>query len=501
MFYTKNRLAAFAYILLTLSLLAYPAPSATAAPRTPSTIAYVQGIGWDAIRLVEANGTNDRLLWSHGQSDPNDSAGFDPGQFNVLSLAWRPDGTEVAFASTHDRWCSLNLSDIFAVQADGQKYRRLTEAPACAALSSYAKGTVKIPVQNPYSSQFELSIYFQGAPAMQQIAIPPRTSRVVTFANVADLGVGVLQRAILVSLVDGKARAYGEETAVDVQAGGVVETAELMLDYPTLSVRMMHSPSWQRDGASLGYLLSYTSLYAINPNPNPLTEGELLVTGGYLPGLLSYAEHLRWGPTPEREDQLLYVGKDELANKGIYLVTVGSDSVGKRLIVAQFGKEDFLDLQWLPDGSGFLYALQEPATEVGGLAVKANLYTYSFATGRVTQLTDLPTAHFAGRFTIAPDGTQIVFERASGWGVDFITEELVDPDLWIMNRDGSNLRLLIENGRAPVWRDAMSLISAPSPTPGLSPTPQPQPTSAPSPTPEPSQFTTHIYLPVISQRR
>lgn len=80
-------------------------------------IAYVSADSWDEIRLINADGSGDRLLWSHGQTDPGDAADT-RGIYNVLSLAWRPDGSEVAFASTHEMWCSLNTSDIFSIRTD-----------------------------------------------------------------------------------------------------------------------------------------------------------------------------------------------------------------------------------------------------------------------------------------------------------------------------------------------------------------------------------------------
>ena len=131
----------------TASPIAAPSTLASAAAQSPSadpapslaplhdTIAYVGGSGADAIRLIDPAGRNDRALWTHGYDDPSNV-------YDVWSLAWNPDAAEVAFASTHENWCSINASDVFVVSADGSEYRRVTQAPACAELADHPKGAV-----------------------------------------------------------------------------------------------------------------------------------------------------------------------------------------------------------------------------------------------------------------------------------------------------------------------------------------------------------------------
>ena len=404
------------------------------------SIAYVSADSWDEIRLIKDDGTGDRLLWSHGMDDPGDLA--DPrGIYNVSSLAWRPDSSELAFASTHEMWCSLNTSDIFAIGASGGGYRRVTQAPACPALDDYPKGTVRIPLENPYGSQFETIIYFQGAPAAQEVSLPPNGSGVITFENVADLGNGVMQRAILINPgIGGQDREFGEEAVVDVQSGQTVQTPQLTLDYPNISRRLMMSPTWRHDGTKLGYVFLDNGLYSIDPQPAPLQQGELLAT-------LYTADQVAYGPTPERSDQLLYVGEEGLES-GIYLTSEGSAAAGELLVSKDYIYEDVLGLAWLPDGSGFVYSLKGPTPE-SEFITKANIYLYSFATEQVTPLTDFSSSEYAGRLSVSPDGQQLVFERATLWSA--LTGELVEPELWVMNRDGSEMRLLVENGRAPAW--------------------------------------------------
>ncbi len=56
---------------------------------------------------------------------------------------------------------------------------------------------------------------------------------------------------------------------------------------------------------------------------------------------------------------------------------------------------------------------------------------------------------FAGQLAVSGDGTRIVFERATD--LDDVGGGPTDPDLWVVHRDGSGLRLLVEDAYAPAW--------------------------------------------------
>ena len=51
-----------------------------------------------------------------------------------------------------------------------------------------------------------------------------------------------------------------------------------------------------------------------------------------------------------------------------------------------------------------------------------------------------------GQVAVSPDGQHFVFERAAE--MDAKTSAIVDPDLWLVNRDGSGLQLFVENAYA-----------------------------------------------------
>lgn len=387
------------------------------------TIAYVRD---DEIRLIEPDGHNDRRLWTHGLADPNDV-------YDITGLAWRPDAAELAFASSHENWCSLNHSDLFAVAADGSNYRRITESPSCSSLAGHPQGTVQIPVQNSsiLGDSFVGFVYFQGAGSAQQVSLPPGGSTVLTFNNVADLG----DFPQVATMIVGENREISFATAIDVLAGQSV-TAGTMDVYVPSGFWEVRAPTWRSDGSKVGYVLNFASLRQISPTPTPLDFGEELQTDES--AMPDFANLLDWGPAT-RPNDLLYVGNAVFDSEGVYLVEAGAATAGEKLVSYEV-YEDIRGLAWLPDGSGFIYSVEESEFFE---SVRANLFSYTFATRQVKRLTNFED-EFAGILSVSPDGQRIVFERSTA-------EEDGETDLWIINRDGTGLELLVANGRAPAW--------------------------------------------------
>ena len=393
------------------------------------SIAYVNAATGDEIRLIQPDGSGNRRLWAHGLADPN-------SVYQVASLAWRPNAAEIAFASTHENWCSINDSDVFAIAADGSNYRRITQAPACARLAAYPKGTVRVPVENAsiFGDSFAGFVYFQGAPSILPLTLPPGESTVLTFNNVADFGSGFLQVA---TMIVPPYRAIAFETAIDVVAGQTVTTDEMGVYVPDIFWEARY-PTWRSDGSSIGYVLNFASLFRLPPNPSPLALGtELQTEPANMP---DFVDHLAWGP-PSRANQLLYVGNTAFDSEAIYLLPEGASGAGQKLLSYEVW-EQVRSLAWLPDGSGFIFTVEESNDSFE--SVRANVFEYTFATQQVKRLTNYSNL-FAGQVSVSPDGTQIVFDRATAKEPD------APADLWIMNRNGSGQRLLVANGRAPAW--------------------------------------------------
>jgi Tol biopolymer transport system component len=393
-------------------------PNPPAAPSN-ATIAYARG---GEIRLVEADGSNDHSLWTVPRPDL---------PYTVTGLAWKPDATEIAFSSDHEEATSFYGRDIYAVSSDGSRLRKLTNGPTLEGLTSLPKGSVTLTVQNNTSDGGPWFVYVMGASQPQMITLGLGESARLTFNDVADLGSGI-QPAVAINGTD---RWFGVAGA-DVQSGRSAD-AGLLTITPFGGVPHFGAdvPAWRSDGSGLAYLESpICQLDALPANPPAGTTGTAALPEGVFESTCGFD----LGPAPIA-DQLLVVDDGDYSTNGethIYRTTQGSGSRGT-LVGTLTDYVRLVDIHWLPDGSGFIVA------RTGGLLDESvNLYEYSLTDGSVHQITAF-TENPARRFSIAPDGRNIVFERASS---------LDGPsDLWIMARDGSGQRLLVANAGYPSW--------------------------------------------------
>lgn len=417
--------AALVAVPLVLLLLAGVLSPAAARPDA-GVIAYVDDVTLDEIRLIGPDGDNNRLLWEHGVPDANNI-------FNIWNLAWKPDGSELAFASSHEGWCSINRGDIFAINAAGANYRRVTESPACDALAAYPGGTVEVPVENNTIFAQSGFVYFQGAPTLMPVNLPPFSSITLTFTDVADFGANFMQVA---TVIVGDNRSPDIATAVDVVAGDTVTAAALDFFHPDIYWQV-YSPTWRSDGGRIGYVITFNGLRSIIPDPSPLDFGDPLQTDQQ--AMPTFVDSVAWGPASQA-DKLLYVGNEIGVSEAVYLLTAGDASAGQPLVTLAY-YENIRGVAWLPDGSGFIYSAEESESLS---PVRANIYEYSFSTRSSRQITTFEST-FAGQLSVSPDGSQIVFERSAAPDYSLAT------DLWLVNRDGSGLELLVEDGQAPAW--------------------------------------------------
>jgi hypothetical protein len=411
----------FIALMLVVSI-ASTQPHASAASN-PGTIAYMRG--GNELRLIEPDGSHDRNLWT--EPDP---------QFNyqINSLIWRPDGAEITFASDHEAPVSRYASDLYAIRPNGTGLRKLTNTPLNSQLSGYPKGSVVLSVGNGTLSSGPFLIYIQGALAAQAVVIPAGDAQTVTLTDVADF-----DKPQFAVVIDGDDR-WVMTTAINVQAGSTVNGGSFLITENNKRQRYgAYAPAWRMDDSQVGFILGdCVAMYQVSANPpaGGLNEAPLLNTQTVNPCLIDR------GPTPATANKILY-GVYWPSDHGIYLVTEGATGPGMKLI--SYDTPDLLlGLQWLPDGSGFVFS------KTTDYDASSNLYEYDFATNTVTPLTDF-TAELAAGFSLSPDGQSIVFERTPTLGGSQI-------DLWIMNRDGSNLRLLVSDGQIPSWG-----VSAPLP--------------------------------------
>jgi len=406
----------------------------------PGTIAYVRpnDTTGDEIRLIEPDGSNDRLLWRTNVPDL-------PELEQISGLAWQPAASELAFASRHEEACSMYSSDVYSIHADGSGYRRVTAPPACGAKGGLPTGTVNVYIANYTDTNGPFVVYFEGAPGPKSITLAPGNSTIVTFTNVADYGSFKQWGVVIFGLV----RFFSVTGNADVLPGTTVNTGSTISMWEGYTSWGWTSPTWRSDGNQISYVFNGTTPYS-SPASSTAPGG----IGSYFFNILpvdlpSWIDHFTWAPAGTRQDQVLYTGwaydNDGWLKEYIFVGTTGSTSPGEALFETGDGVgHTILGLAWLPDSSGFLYSQTEGFNEY------ANIFKYSFATGTSTRLTDF-TSGYTHRMSISPDGAQVVFEyQASGeW-----TDLYIDIDLWMMDRYGNGQTLFVQDARAPAWSPA-----------------------------------------------
>lgn len=392
-----------------------------------SAIAYIRN--GSEIRLIDSNGGNDRLLWTH--PDAKEPLG-------LFDLAWRPDGKELAFSSAHEALFSLYHADLYSVKPDGSGFRKITNAPDHKTSGQYKKGSVTVTVRNnqytfqqAQSSQGIFIINIIGADEPQQITLPPGASKTLTFKSVADLG----NHAQALVAVNGNIRWFMPGT--DVVAGKNIKAPDLIISGNGMELLGAFRPVWKQDGSALSYR---DGVCLVKTIPAKLPGGEVYfkpMFGGKNPMGSCVWD---WGPTVALANQVIYTENESNEVSGIYLMKEGEEHnpVNKLTQFSNIQYQIAHDLKWLPDGSGFLYS----ATNL--MADASNIFRYDMRTKQTTQLTQLQGA-FARRFCISPSGQWIVYERAKS------PDDYEAVDLWMIRADGSKEKMLVKNGLCPSW--------------------------------------------------
>jgi hypothetical protein len=405
---------------------------ASPAPAIENTIAYVKRTSdGDQIRLINPDGTADRLLWPTGGTDPEIA-------HEVTSIAWRPDNRAIAFTSSHELSCSWYHADVYLLRSDGDGLRRVTNAPACADLAGLPTGRVTVGVQNLSFSSGLFQVYVQGATGLEQISLGPGAGGTVTFDAVADLGAG-LQPAVVIL---GGYRWIGG-AAVDVQPGATVHAGDIVIGGEGVWHMGADKVVWHADGERLGYVFGECArLYGVAAAAESGAVGAELL-GEARDGVNSCA--MAWGPTEATKEDILHLVMGFGDDRGIYRTTEGA-GVGTRLVeVAESGYGEFIDhVAWSSDGSavifsGFLFPQPDPFD----YDYAGNLYRHDFTSDTITRVTSF-TSEFVRAFNLAPDGEHAVLEVEAELGSD-------RTDLYVVRLDGTGLRLLATEASRPAW--------------------------------------------------
>lgn len=390
------------------------------------TIAYIHD--GTEIRLIDPSGSNDHRLWTH----PDATAAL-----GINDLAWRPDGRELAFSSSHEAASSLYAADLYSINPDGSGLRKVTNSPDRSEFDRFPKGTVTLTVRNTQytfqqtqASAGVFIIYIAGAEKPQQVTLPPGSSKTLVFKSVADFG----HKAQAVVAMWGKFRWF--IPGLDVEAGRTVKSPDLTISGNGIESYGAYRPVWRSDGSEISYRTGVCTIDRVPSNP---PVGEFFfkpMFSGKLPFGTCYWD---WGPTSALKDQIIYT-ENAGEHSSIYQMKEGSSHPGTWITdYADIQYQLLYDLRWLPDGSGFLYSTVNLMRDAG------NIFHYDFKTKQTTQVTHLEN-EFAHAFCISPDGSRIVFERSKSSDYEDNTS-----DLWIMNVNGTEARLLVRNGQKPSW--------------------------------------------------
>ena len=254
---TKSTLAAIVILILGCMWSAAPTRAQKdVAPRT-GTIAYVRGS--TEVRLINADATNDRRLWTHADAKK---------ELGIYDVAWRPDGKELAFSSGHAAVASLYHADLYAIRPDGSGFRKLTNSPDRAEFARYPKGSVSVTLRNeqPVYRQSQASsgvfiVYVAGANEPQQITLPPGSTKTIFFKDVADFG----NMAQAVVAMWGNFRWF--TPGVDVRAAQTVKAPLFGISGDGIELLGAFRPVWRRDGSRVSYRNGVCTLNSASVNP------------------------------------------------------------------------------------------------------------------------------------------------------------------------------------------------------------------------------------------
>ncbi len=424
--------------MLGLSILTFIAPlgqQTVLADSLDGAIAYVSHnhTTGDEIRLIDPDGSNDRLLYRTGDPYPVELT-------QINHLTWKPDASELAFASSHEESCSLYQSDIYAIGTDGKNYRRLTDPPACGDRAGIPVGTVTVPVINSSDESGPFTIYLEGAQGPVEIALAPGASTEITFRNVADYG----NQEQFVVWAYGELRNFWPGAEVDVQPGRHLTTGELEI-FQGLEHYGFQWPNYRPDGLQVASIFNRTELWQVSSsNRESGLVGERLASS-----IRDTPDFLAWGPTEELSDLFLYEDWSRSAVDGrlVNQVFLGSVSDPEGIPVMDidptFVGKTLLGLAWLPDGSGFLYS----QTEMVNYRFKSDLWVYSFSLEQSFRLTGVPYG-FIRAMASSPDATKVVYEYQTYGDWYDLNPEI---DLWVLDMLTDEQTLLVENASNPAW--------------------------------------------------
>jgi hypothetical protein len=337
--------------------------------------------------------------------------------------------------------------------------------------ATFPQGEVILELYNPAFGR-ELVVYIEGAREAVRFTAIADTGYTITFDNVADYGADVRQYVRVLELAGSNSAPCRFDLGLfaDVRAGESVSAGEISLVVNDYQCPYAFGPSWHADGDNVTYLFReasrnlspHNNIWQASANPPLGSNGEARVLDMEQYTTVDKLYRVVMGPATRSSE--LFILQNGALITPIYRATVedAENNVGIDLGLCPTINCDVLGIVWLPDGSGFLFARAETDSSGRGVGV---LYRYDFADEVASEILRLPTA-FIGKIAVAPDGSTVVFERDNqlNQAVETVRlgPSLLCPcELWMGDIDGSNLRLLVEDGRAPAWSSLAPVIEPP----------------------------------------
>ncbi|MCB0033333.1 MAG: PD40 domain-containing protein [Anaerolineales bacterium] len=367
-----------------------------------------------SIKRIDANGANPQTLYTL------------PDAGEISDVAWAPNGREVGFISSEEAAYSPFNQDIFAVHANGQTIRRISNPPRWRNLPNGAQtGVVQGTLRNNSgrNNVSIISLYIQGATTGAQIPMFNHLDTVNFSLNVADLGNGQMHYMVI-SWADGLGGPYKEivPAIVDVLPGQTVNIGTFdfvgQTNQPNIS-----DLSWNQNSSLVGVILENGSASPWQIDAAGEVVGNLMTDA-------SLVSALAISPTDNRIAYYRNNGGEGV----IALNQIGGTAATEQVILNDTIASLNYDrhIAWLPDGSGLV------------ITVNGNIYDYIIATQDVRPLTSLSAGAKIDRVAVSPDGQFIAFSYSETAGVS---------DIYIMNRITSDITQLTTDGRSafPSW--------------------------------------------------
>ncbi len=343
------------------------------------------------------------MLWTN----PN------PISASMYDLAWKPDAKEIAFISGHEDGYSPFHTDIYAIQPDGSGMRRISNPPTREFLlaGGYQIASIKGKIYNGRGNVSVFLVYVEGA--RDYVSVPLGAYQTETPFVINNIKYDPTNSHYVVFCWSDGGCANGREYSVPVFTllpGQTTDVGTLQFNGSCFHPEVT-DVTWKRDGSEVGAIFE---IMGYKFDADGQVAGSSLFTSN------AVADDLAWSPV---DDSILYV--DVVSKHGLYR-TYSGGGTGDLLITSGVISPE--DPCWLPDGSGFVYVMNNHIYE----------YSMSSATSQVVKFFYNEIISHPG---VSPDGNYISFTRGNSINNN--------TDLWILNHTNlTEMWAVTTNGRA-----------------------------------------------------